>query len=44
MILPFDLDSQEIAKEYYDCEREHECIYTFIADVIAMRSRLKTDG
>ena len=34
-------DSQEIAKEYYDCKQELECIYTNITEGIVMPS--KTD-
>ena len=34
-------DSQEIAKEYYDCKQELERIYTYITEGIIMRS--KTD-
>ena len=35
-------DSQEIAKEYYDCKQELESIYTYITEGIIMRS--KTDS
>ena len=43
MILPCDLDSKEIAKEYHDCQQELESIYTYIADDISMRCRLERD-
>ena len=43
MILPCDLDSEEIAKEYHDWKQELESIYTYISDDIAMRSRLAKD-
>ena len=44
MVLPCDLDLQEIAKEYHDCKQEVESIYTYISDDIAMRSRLGKDS
>ena len=36
MILPSDLDSQEIAKEYRDRKQELESIYTYIVDDSSM--------
>ena len=44
MILPCDLDLQEIAKGYDDCKLELERIYTYIMDDIAKRSRLTRDS
>ena len=44
MIVPCDLDSQEIAKEYHDCKQDLESIYTSITVDIAMRSRLERES
>ena len=40
MILRWDVDSQEIVKEYHDCKQELESSYTYITDDIAMPSSL----
>ena len=40
MILPCDLDSQEIAKKCHDSKHEVGSIYTYIANDITIRSRV----